>query len=171
LTASEIPRLIAKAHTVFNLTVSLLLMPLIGVLISILKILVPDRGEPATTGYGILEEKFLALPVLALYEAEQEVNRMASIVSEQLVLTKKVFFENDLQATQKLRENENTIDLIHEKAGDYLHSISTLMLNEQDRSKKRALVHAVTDLEQRFGGFTNVLAEGNKQSLRYPALA
>ena len=40
-TATETPRLIANAHTIFNITVSLCLMPFVGVLIIILKKIVP----------------------------------------------------------------------------------------------------------------------------------
>jgi len=148
LTASDMPRLIANAHSVFNVTVSLVLMPFVGGLIFVLRILVPGKDEPAKDSYGILEDKFLTVPALALYEAEQEVNRMASIVAEQLGLAEKAFFTNDKNAAEQLRENEKTVDSIHERAGNYLHKISTLMLNEKDRAKKRALVHAVTDLER-----------------------
>jgi phosphate:Na+ symporter len=61
-----------------------------------------------------------------------------------------------------LRENEKAIDSIHEKAGNYLHKISTLMLNEKDRAKKRALVHAVADLE-RIGDLAENIAEYARQ--------
>jgi len=147
-TGSETPRLIANAHTVFNVTVSLVLMPFVGVLIKILNVLVPDTGEPAKTSFGILENKFLTVPALALYEAEQEVNRMAAIVAKQLEQARKAFFENDSNAGELLKENEQAVDSIHEKAGNYLHRISSIMLSERDRSRKRALVHAVTDLER-----------------------
>lgn len=148
LTASDLPRLIANAHSIFNLTVSLVLMPFVGGLIYLLEVLVPDRGKPVKTSFGILEDKFLEVPALALYEVEQEVNRMATIVGAQLGLAGRVFFDNDKNADRLLRENEQTVDSIHEKVGDYIHRISSLMLNERERAKKRALVHAVTDLER-----------------------
>jgi len=148
LTASDMPRLIANAHTMFNVTVSLILMPLAGVMISFLSIIIPGKEEPSATAYGILEDKFLRVPCLALYEAEEEVNRMAALVAVQLAQTKKAFFDNDKDAAGKLRESEKTIDLIHDKVIVYLNKISMLMLNERDRAKKRALLHAVTDLER-----------------------
>lgn len=51
---------------------------------------------------------------------------------------------------------------MHEKEGDYLHKISMLMLNERDRAKKRALVHAVADLE-RIGDLAKNIAEYARQ--------
>jgi Na+/phosphate symporter len=61
---------------------------------------------------------------------------MASIVAEQLNQAGKAFFSDDKNAVELLRENEKAVDSIHEKAGNYLHKISTLMLNEKDRAKK-----------------------------------
>jgi len=148
LTASDTPRLIANAHTMFNVTVSLILMPFVGIMMSILSMLIPGKEEPSESSYGLLEEKFLSVPALALYEAEQEINRMASIVTELLKQAQKAFFEDDDEAAKLLSENEKTVDTIHEKVSSYLHKISTIMLNEKDRTKKRALVHAVADLER-----------------------
>lgn len=148
LTATEVPRLIANAHTVFNVTVSLILMPLVGLLILLLKRIIPGTDEAQTGSYGILDEKFLQAPALALYEAEQEVNRMASIVEEMLHYARRAFFDNDREAMKSLADNERTVDAINGKLSSYLAEISTLMLSERDANKKRALAHAITDIER-----------------------
>lgn len=148
LTASETPRLIANAHTAFNISVSLLLMPLTGIMIYILDKIIPAGKKTEETPYGLLENKFLTLPPLALYEAEQEVNRMASIVAETLNQAQKAFFDNDKDAAKLLEENEKLVDNIHNNVGNYLNRISTVMLNSEDRAKKRTLLHVITDLER-----------------------
>ncbi len=148
LTATEVPRLIANAHTVFNITVSLLLMPLVGLLILLLKKLVPGTDEAQTGSYGVLDEKFLQVPAVALYEAEQEVNRMTSIVEEMLHYARRAFFDNDREAMKTLVDNERIVDSINGKLGSYLAKISTVMLSEKDTDKKRALSHAITDIER-----------------------
>jgi len=148
LTATDMPRLLANAHTLFNITVSLVLMPFVGLLLLILHKVIPGRDQPSGTSYGILEDKFLTVPALALYEAEEEVNRMASIVAELLQQTRRTFFEGDSNAAGQLRENEKAVDTIHGKVTGYLNRISTLMLNEKDRSTKRTLLHVATDLER-----------------------
>jgi phosphate:Na+ symporter len=148
LTASDLPRMIANAHTVFNITVCLVLLPFVGLIIAVLQKIVPGREEPESSLFGALEEKFLRVPALALYEAEEEVNRMASIAGEMLRQTKKAFFDNDEDAAEQVRENEKMVDAIHDKVGSYLNKISTVILNEKDRAKKRALLHAITDIER-----------------------
>lgn len=147
-TATEVPRLIANAHTVFNITVSLVLMPTVGLLILLLKKIVPGKDEPPAGAYGILDHKFLAVPAVALYEAEEEVNRMAAIAEEMLHQARRAFFENDREAMNALADNERMVDAIHGKLGSYLAQISTLMLTAKDADKKRALSHAITDIER-----------------------
>lgn len=148
MTASETPRLIANAHTLFNVTVSLLLMPFAGVMIAVLNRIVPAGETVRETLFGLLESKFLSVPPLALYEAEQEVLRMAAVVAESLKMAQKAFFENDRDAARNLAENEKLVDSLHERIGGYLNRISTVMLNDEDRGRKRALLHAITDLER-----------------------
>ena len=47
-------------------------------------------------------KKFLQAPALALYEAEQEVNRMAAIAEEMLRYARQAFFDNDQEAIKTL---------------------------------------------------------------------
>ena len=147
-TASDMPRLIANAHTVFNVTVSLILMPFVGVLIFVLKVLVPGKGDVQESSPGLLEEKYLNVPSLALYEAEQEVIRMSVVVAELLHQARKAFFEKDEEAFKRVLEHEKNVDAIHDRVGRYLNKISVVVLTEHDRARKRALTHAVTDLER-----------------------
>ncbi|MBU0682001.1 MAG: Na/Pi cotransporter family protein [Proteobacteria bacterium] len=148
LTATEVPRLIANAHTVFNITVSLVLMPAVGLLIFLLKKIVPGTDETQSGAYGILDEKFLQAPAVALYEAQEEVNRMAAIVEEMLLYARRAFFDNDKEAMKTLSDNERLVDAINGKLGSYLAKISSLMLTEKDADKKRFLSHAITDIER-----------------------
>lgn len=148
LTATEVPRLIANAHSVFNISVSILLMPIVGLLITLLNKIIPGTEKSQASSYGILDEKFLQVPAVALYEAEQETKRMAGIVEEMLSYAKQAFFENNSETIKLLSENERVVDSINAKLGNYLGQISTLMLSEKDANKKRALSHAITDIER-----------------------
>ncbi len=148
MTATDVPRLIANAHTVFNISVSLLLMPFVGLIIFLLNKIVPGPEKEQIGSYGILDEKFLQVPAMALYEAEQEVNRMAGIVEKMLEDARKTFFDNDEEAMKILTDNERVVDEINSKLSHYLAQISTLLLSEKDAVKKRAFFHAITDIER-----------------------
>ena len=49
---------------------------------------------------------------------------------------------------KSLTDNEQAVDVINGRLGMYLARISTLMLSEKDSDKKRALSHAITDIER-----------------------
>lgn len=135
-TAHELPRHLANAHTLFNLSVSLMFMPFVGLLIIILEKIVSGRERSEAENFGILDERFLKVPSLALSEVEEEVNRMAEITKEMLKSARAAFFLHDKDAIKSVREDEMRIDTIHEKVGNYLNQISTIMLSEEDRRKK-----------------------------------
>ncbi|MBU0961008.1 MAG: Na/Pi cotransporter family protein [Proteobacteria bacterium] len=147
-TAHELPRHLANAHTLFNLSVSLILMPFVVPLIKILEKIIPGRERSEAETYGILDERFLKVPSLALMEAEEEVNRMAAITKEMLKAARQAFFLRNKDALKAVLENERAVDMIYEKVGNYLSQISTIMLSEQDRRKKRSYIHAIGDIER-----------------------
>ena len=107
----------------------------------------PDIMKKSTS-YGILDEKFLQTPSVALYGAEEEVNRMAAIVEDMLRYARRAFFDNDHESMKILADNEHIVDTINDKLGNYLAKIRTVMLSEKDADKKRVLVHAITDIER-----------------------
>jgi phosphate:Na+ symporter len=162
MTGSEVPRLIANAHTIFNVTVSLFFVPFVGLLVFFLEKVIPDHGRSEIRSSGVLDEKFLAVPSMALYEVEQEVNRMASIAEEMLLNARKAFVNRDNKAYAIVKESEKTIDAIYEGLSVYLGKISTLMLSEKDSKRKLAFAHAITDIE-RIADLAENLAEYSRQ--------
>ncbi|WLE97381.1 MAG: Na/Pi cotransporter family protein [Candidatus Electrothrix communis] len=162
MTGSEVPRLIANAHTIFNVTVSLFFVPFVGLLVFFLEKVIPDHGRSEIRSSGVLDEKFLAVPSMALYEVEQEVNRMASIAEEMLLNARKAFVNRDNTAYAIVKESEKTIDAIYEGLSVYLGKISTLMLSEKDSKRKLAFAHAITDIE-RIADLAENLAEYSRQ--------
>jgi len=163
LTGSEVPRLIANAHTVFNVTVSLLFVPFVGLLVLVLEKLVPDRGRrPEIGNLGALDEKFLTVPSMALYEAEKEVLRMASITQEMLLNARKAFMDRDNEAYAIVKESEKTVDTIYEGVSAYLSKISTLLLSEAEGKRKLVFAHTITDVE-RIADLAEKLAEYSQQ--------
>ncbi|RWX51880.1 PhoU domain-containing protein, partial [Candidatus Electrothrix marina] len=123
---------------------------------------IPDHGRSEIRSSGVLDEKFLAVPSMALYEVEQEVNRMASIAEEMLLNARKAFVNRDNKAYAIVKESEKTIDAIYEGLSVYLGKISTLMLSEKDSKRKLAFAHAITDIE-RIADLAENLAEYSRQ--------
>jgi phosphate:Na+ symporter len=161
-TALDLPRHLANAHTIFNLTVSFMLMPFAGLLVLLLEKIIPGDDRSEIDQVVVLDEKFLAVPSLALYEAENEVNRMASLTEEMLQNAQKALLYKDEDSFKIVQDNEKAVDNINEKVSSYLNKISVLTLSRQERNKKRALAHAITDIE-RIADLAENLAEYSMQ--------
>jgi phosphate:Na+ symporter len=147
-TAQDIPRQIANAHTVFNIAVSCMLLPCTPLLIIFLKKIIPGKDNKIADVSRSLDKNILNIPALALYQAEHEVRKMASITEEMLKLAGFAFFADDRAAGKTIREYEKAVDTMNNNLSDYLSKISTLLLSDRDTLKKRAIAHSLADIER-----------------------
>jgi phosphate:Na+ symporter len=148
LTAHDIPRQIANAHTVFNVTVSFILLPCTPALIFLLKKIIPGQDSKVTDISRGLDKNILNVPALALYQAEHEISKMASITEEMLKLAGSAFFADDRKAGKTIREYEKIVDTMNNNISGYMSKISTLLLSDRDTMKKRAIAHSLADIER-----------------------
>ncbi len=58
-TSADLPRQIANAHTIFNITVSLLMFPLIGTLVGLVKKILPGEVESVIGNVRFIDDKLL----------------------------------------------------------------------------------------------------------------
>lgn len=147
-TADDIPRQIANAHTVYNVVVSFILLPFSAVLIFILKKIIPGEDIEVPDISRGLDENILKVPALALYQAEEEVRKMAFLTEKMLKLAKDAFIGGDLKARKTVMEYEKTVDVMHNGLSDYLSKISVVLLSDRDICKKRAISHSLADIER-----------------------
>jgi len=82
--AHFIPRQIANAHTIFNVTLTLLFLPFTGLFAKLIMRMMPDRVEVETARYDtrFLEPSLLSTPALALNLAKVEIIKMGESVKE-----------------------------------------------------------------------------------------
>ncbi len=108
LTADGLPRQIANAHTIFNVTVSVALFPFVGALARLTERLVPEKalaGKVVLTHY--IDPRQYSIPSVALTEAMRELLRLGNIASELVELSRRVLVEDDLAAISTVLEQEN----------------------------------------------------------------
>ena len=84
MTSTVLPRQIANAHSIFNIIVTLIMLPLINFLVFIVKRLLPGEEIEIKRGTEFIDEKLLIAPSIALSQAEKEVLRMARMTYEML---------------------------------------------------------------------------------------
>lgn len=158
MTSSELPRQIANAHSIFNITVTLIMLPLVGVLASLVIRLLPGEETRIRRGTEFVNDKLLAAPSFALSQAEKEVLRMGSLTSEMLGKATLAIQDDKKEAVAKVKELEGIVDEIYHTLDKFLDDSRFSNLNEKELKKLAYLKHSLNDIE-RVGDHANNLVE------------
>lgn len=157
-TSSSLPRQIANAHTVFNLTVTALMLPLTGLLVFIIERLLPGEEIKIDKGTKFINKKLLNAPSIALSQADKETIRMANIAYKMLDAGTKALLSGDQRMIRIVMENEEVVDKLHETIDRFLDDIPSEQLSEMEFKRLSCLKHSITDIE-RVGDHANNLVE------------
>jgi phosphate:Na+ symporter len=165
ITSSDLPRQIANAHSIFNIIVTILMLPLTNFLVSIVKKLLPGGEIEIKRGTEFIDEKLLIAPSIALSQAEKEVLRMARMTYEMLDKAISAILNDEKEAIGKVMEKEEIVDEINETIDRFLDNIQFENLSEKEFKKLAYLKHSITDIE-RVGDHANNLAELAEKKLK-----
>jgi len=163
--AAETPRQIANAHTVFNVGIAVLFLPLAGLFARFCEWLVPDKPleRDAIIEPKYLDEELLNTPSLALDRVRLEVLHMGEHVDAMLTGVMPAIAGRDRAALQELQILDERVDALHASAIEYLGKISKGALTETQTKEFIKLMEAVNNLEN-IGDIveTDLVGLGNK---------
>ncbi|MFR9189583.1 MAG: hypothetical protein ACLVL7_04525 [Anaerotruncus massiliensis (ex Togo et al. 2019)] len=110
---------IANFHTIFNVTVTLLFIPLVGLLEKIARTLVRDKpGDRDQEITAItLDERLLVSPGLAVEHAREAVVQMANIARQNYLSAIGLLFQYDPKVVERINENEDVVDKLEDRVG------------------------------------------------------
>lgn len=165
MTSTELPRQIANAHSIFNITVSVIMLPLVGVLAALVTRIYPGEDIRIKRGTEFIDNKLLNAPSIALAQAEKETLRMAKLVSEMLEKAESAIQDGKKESIAKVKELEGIVDELHEAIKKFLEDQRFENLNEKELKKLAYLKHSVSDIE-RIGDHAHNLAELAEKKLK-----
>jgi phosphate:Na+ symporter len=157
-TSPDLPRQIANAHTVFNVTVTLLMLPLVGVLVVIVKKVVPGEEIQIDRGTKYLDDRTLNAPAIALSQVQKEAVNMGKTASEMLDLSIKALENGDPKIFLTIKKKEEGVDEVDNLIEKFLTKIGEKDLSEDQMKFFATLQHSITDIE-RVADHANNLAE------------
>jgi len=158
MTSSDLSRQIANFHSIFNVTITVLMLPLIGFLVTVVKRLVPGKELAIKWGTKFIGEKLLNVPSIALSQAEKEVNRMGEITYEMLDKATSAVIDDQERSIGKVKRMEEAVDEINKAVDRFLNEIRSEDLSERELRKLACLKHSINDIE-RVGDHANNLVE------------
>ncbi|HUV88080.1 MAG TPA: Na/Pi cotransporter family protein [Anaerolineae bacterium] len=159
-TSPALPRQIANAHTIFNVTVSIVLFPFIRQIARAAGWLIPQskREEKARlTAY--IDERQYRLPSVALTEAMRELYRMGEVTAHMLERSRQALVEEDIEAAAwVVKQEEELVDPTRKILEGF---VNTLMQEDLSASQQRRcfqIKNLIIDVE-RVGDLAEDLAE------------
>jgi len=147
-TATSIMRQCANAHTIFNVIITTLFLPLAGVLARTIEKVVHGRETVVEVGPKHLERHLLNTPVLALQAAIYEAIHALNLVKDMIDDAIEGFMENDIKALAKVSQGEEAVDSLRMAVTNYLVELMQRELSEEESRKIPPLLHLINDVER-----------------------
>lgn len=147
-TGAGVARQIANAHTLFNVGLAVLFLPLTQIAARWMTILIPERpyvedpGRPKYLDTGVLNT-----PSLALAQATRECLRMSDIVLGMHRDSIRVFREDAMELAEDVQKRDNWVDHLNRKIKLYITKLSASSLTEDQSQREVALLALTGDLE------------------------
>lgn len=145
------PVSIALIHSVFNIAITVLLLPCSKLIEKLAVLVVPDEKNAekgALVGALFLDTRLLSTPSVAVAECEHKAVEMAALSKQTIFDAIALFGSYDEKAAEQIKHDEDVIDHYEDKLGTYLVQLSGKELSKQDTQKIGRMLHAIGDFER-----------------------
>ena len=146
-----ISRQIANAHTIFNLTMTVIWVGLIGLMVKIVTRIVPDGKKEVVelSAPLYLDDKMISQPAAALQLVAKEAVHLSELVKDQLQSTIEVVKSEDVKQIDVIREKGGHISELYDRINEYLAGLfSSGSLTEQQASQTASLMYILSDVDR-----------------------
>ena len=146
-----ISRQIANAHTCFNVTMTLLWLPLIWLLVKIVMTFIPEKSsERLNTRKPLyLDGNLILQPAAALEMTAREVIHCSDMVGELIPACAEAFKKGDSQELKELEKETKAIAGINDAIMNYLANLfSAGVLTEKQSAKAASLLSVMTEIDR-----------------------
>ncbi|MBP94442.1 NAD+ kinase [Candidatus Poribacteria bacterium] len=132
--ATDIPRQIANAHTIFNLVNTIIFLPFSELMVRLIIWLIPDKSNSLTESEedvlfsGYPDSDLIAMPSIALEQVRYEMKKMAETVKDMLNIIGPSIVNADADTINSLDSNLGAIRQYHLKIERYKSQIDQLLL-------------------------------------------
>ena len=161
-------RFVANAHTFIKIFQVVILLPFVKPLVKLASWTV--RGEDRKVGYRenfqlkYIGSKVIFNPATAMIEVVKELDRMASLASENLNRAMNALVTLDEEDIEEVYQVEKNINFLNHSITAYLVKINQSTLPIEDLKSLGALFHVVNDIE-RIGDHAENVADAARQRI------
>ena len=137
---------IAVIHTLFNITTTMFMLPMAGLLEKMATATIKDDGEDEE--FRMLDKRLLLTPAVAVKRSKSIVNEMAHISLKGFMLSIESFGNFNEKISDEIKSMEKSVDKYEDKLGTYLMQLSEQDLTIDDSHEVNKILHVLTDFER-----------------------
>lgn len=152
---------IAIAHTVFNILLTLLLLPFSKWLIKLTVLLLPEKNKIEEKEF-FLDQRLLRSPSLAIAECEAKTLEMFLLAKKMLFSSFSLLDRYEEKTAEEILREEERVDRMEDLLGTYLVPLGSQSLSGEDSKKISKMLHTIGDFE-RLGDHAVNLAKAAKE--------
>lgn len=147
--APDNARAVADFHSLFNIVVAALFLPLLSPFALLLEKALPKRVDPADPSRPLyLDPAARETPIVALGAAAREALRVADALGEMLSGARDALASADRRKIVETRRRDDVLDRLNAAIKSYLTSLDPDELNDQDHRRLNEILCFTMSLEQ-----------------------
>ena len=146
-----ISRQIANAHTLFNITMTVIWVPLIWLMVKIVMKIIPDGQKKVYSNAEpqFLDSKLVSQPTAALQLVVKEVARCIELVSDNLKELIAVSTESDSEKIKAVIQNSEDTRKLYERITEYLSELfASGGLTEEQANQTAGIMYILSDVDR-----------------------
>jgi phosphate:Na+ symporter len=139
---------IAASHTMFNVTATIVFLPLIGYLARIVTRLTPDQDGKETPHLLLIGDISDVLPATAIVQAKLEAQKMFEIIERQFTLCRSYIAGNEKKsALKKIAHYEQITDNMQKEITVFLSKVMERPMSSDQSKETQAIIKIADELE------------------------
>ncbi|MBR2934641.1 MAG: Na/Pi cotransporter family protein [Oscillospiraceae bacterium] len=138
---------IAQVHTVFNLTCTVVMLPLSRLLEKLAYLTIREEKDKQDQ-FQLLDERLMVTPSIAIRQCKLLTMDMTALARESMLKAMDTVSDFKEEDAALVAENEKMVDVYEDRLGTYLVKLSSQRISAEDSHEISKLLHSISDIER-----------------------